>query len=163
MVVRGSACDAASCTSRSGTPASNLAVSGDECVPQRVGPDGLGNPGAAGDRADDPPGAVPVQPAPAGGEEVGPSARSPVARSIARAVRGVSGMVTTVPPLRVITRVRCPRPLHPVLPGAGRGAAGWHERVRLPPQLPARHDDEPDPVPKADGCGSFTVTGSIKR
>ena len=32
-----------------------------------------------------------------------------MARSIARAVRGASGMVTTLPPLRVITRVRCPR------------------------------------------------------
>src|SRR5258708_17367790 len=111
MVVRGSACDAASCTSRSGTPASNLAVSGDECVPQRVGPDGLGNPGAAGDRADDPPGAVPGQPAPAGGEELGPSARSPVTRSIPRAVRGVSGMVATAPPLSALTRGRCPVPL----------------------------------------------------
>jgi len=48
----------------------------------------------------------------------GPTARSPVARSIARAVRGASGMVTTLPPLRVMTRVgdrapgpgaRCPR------------------------------------------------------
>src|SRR5260370_5300304 len=98
MVVRGSACDAASCPSRSGTPASNLAVSGDECVPQRVGPDGLGNPGAAGDRADDPPGAVPVQPAPAGGEEAGPSARSPVARAVAQAGRGEGRVVATVPP-----------------------------------------------------------------
>ena len=31
-----------------------------------------------------------------------------MARSIARAVRGASGMVTTLPPLRVITRVRWP-------------------------------------------------------
>jgi len=54
-----------------------------------------------------------------------------------------------------------PRPLHPVLPGAGRGAAGWHERVRLPPQLPARHDDEPDPVPKADPpTGSPAAAGT---
>ena len=41
--------------------------------------------------------------------KIGPSQRSPMARSIARAVRGASGMVTTLPPLRVITRVRCPR------------------------------------------------------
>jgi hypothetical protein len=34
---------------------------GDERVPQRVGPDGFGDPGAACDPADDPPGAVPVQ------------------------------------------------------------------------------------------------------
>ena len=39
----------------------------------------------------------------------GPSAHSPMARSIARAVRGVSGMVTTLPPLRVMTRVWWPR------------------------------------------------------
>ena len=39
--------------------------------------------------------------------KTGPSQRSPVARSIARAVRGASGMVTTtLPPLRVIVRVR---------------------------------------------------------
>gem|GEM_PF-5044174 len=30
--------------------------------------------------------------------KMGPSQRSPVARSIARAVRGASGMVTTLPP-----------------------------------------------------------------
>ncbi|MGD0068105.1 MAG: hypothetical protein ABSB76_32325 [Streptosporangiaceae bacterium] len=41
---------------------------------------------------------MPFQPPPAGGEESGPSQRSPVARSIARAVRGASGIVTTLPP-----------------------------------------------------------------
>jgi hypothetical protein len=39
----------------------------------------------------------------------GPSVRSPMARSIARAVRGASGIATTLPPLRVIVSVRCPR------------------------------------------------------
>ena len=39
----------------------------------------------------------------------GPSVRSPMARSSALAVRGASGIVTTLPPLRVMTRVRCPR------------------------------------------------------
>jgi hypothetical protein len=39
----------------------------------------------------------------------GPSVRSPIAKSIALAVRGASGMVTTLPSLRVITRVRWPR------------------------------------------------------
>jgi len=33
---------------------------GDERMPQRVRRDGLGDPGAAGELADDPPGAVPV-------------------------------------------------------------------------------------------------------
>ena len=106
IVVRGSACEAASCTSRSGTPASRRG--GDERVPQRVRRDVLGDPGAAGGRADDPPGAVPVQPPPVR-QEHGPSVRSPMARSSARAVRGASGMVTIFPPLRVIVSVRCPR------------------------------------------------------
>ena len=47
------------------------------------------------------------RPSPA--RKTGPPVRSPMARSIARAVRGASGMVTTLPPLRVIVRVRCPR------------------------------------------------------
>jgi hypothetical protein len=37
---------------------------GDERVPERVRSDGLGDPSAARDFADDPPGAVPVQPSP---------------------------------------------------------------------------------------------------
>jgi hypothetical protein len=66
----------------------------------------LGDPGAAGNPADDLGGAVPVEPLRVGGEEQRALVRSPVARSMARAVRGASGMVTTLPPLRVITRVR---------------------------------------------------------
>jgi hypothetical protein len=42
---------------------------GDEGVPQGVRPDGLGDAGAAGHPADDPPGAVAVQPPAAGCEE----------------------------------------------------------------------------------------------
>ena len=41
--------------------------------------------------------------------KTGPSLRSPTARSIARAVRGASGMVATLPPLRVMVSVRWPR------------------------------------------------------
>ena len=80
---------------------------GDERVPQGVRADLLGDPGAAGDPADDPGGAVPVQP-PARRRRgtAARSVRSPMARSMARAVRGASGMVTTLPPLRVMTRVR---------------------------------------------------------
>ena len=66
IVVRGSAWEAAACTSRSGTPASG---GGDECVPERVRSDRLGDPGTARQRADDPPGAMPAQPAPVSGEE----------------------------------------------------------------------------------------------
>ena len=47
---------------------------GDECVPQRVRPDGLGDPGAAGDLADDPGGAMAVQPAAVRGQEDRPLA-----------------------------------------------------------------------------------------
>jgi hypothetical protein len=42
---------------------------GDERVSQRVGRDGLADPGLARDAADDPPGAVPVQPAAVRGQE----------------------------------------------------------------------------------------------
>jgi hypothetical protein len=44
---------------------------GDERVPQGVRPDGFRDPGAAGYPADDPPGAVPVQPPATGSEEDG--------------------------------------------------------------------------------------------
>jgi hypothetical protein len=44
---------------------------GDERVSQRVRGDWLGDPGAAGGLADDPPGAVPVQPTAVPGEEHG--------------------------------------------------------------------------------------------
>jgi hypothetical protein len=49
----------------------NLGVEGggDERMPQRVGPDRLGDSGADGHPADDPGGAVPVQPLSVGGEE----------------------------------------------------------------------------------------------
>jgi hypothetical protein len=46
---------------------------GDERVPESVGRDGLGDLGAAGDLADDPPGAVPVEPAPVRGQERWPA------------------------------------------------------------------------------------------
>ena len=46
---------------------------GDEGVSQRVRRDGLADPGAAGGRADDPPGAVPVQPPPVRGPEHRPA------------------------------------------------------------------------------------------
>jgi len=65
MVVRGSACEAASCTSRSGTPASSAAVT---CVPQGMGADLLVDSGAAGDATDNSCGTVPVEAFP-GGEE----------------------------------------------------------------------------------------------
>jgi hypothetical protein len=50
---------------------------GDECVSQRVWPHGLGDPGAAGEQADDPGGTVPVQPSPVAGEEDRPLAPLP--------------------------------------------------------------------------------------
>ena len=46
-------------------------------------------------------------------------------------------------------------------PSGCRTWRSWHERVRLPPQLPGRHDDEPDPVPKADPpTGSPAAAGT---
>jgi hypothetical protein len=42
-------------------------------VPQRVRGDGLADPGASGDLADDPAGAVPVQPPPVRGQEHRPA------------------------------------------------------------------------------------------
>src|ERR1700735_1078020 len=106
MVVRGSVWDAASCMSRSGTP--RVQGGGNEGVPQGMRPDGLGDPGAAGDPADDPPGAVPVQPTAGPGEE-----QWSLSTLADRKVDGPGGargegMVTTLPPLRVITRVRWP-------------------------------------------------------
>ena len=86
-------------------------MEGQSCLPRR-----------SGDEGGDDVGGMPVQAGPCpvvahGGERVGvgrgfssaarnigPSVRSPVARSIAPAVRGASGMVTTLPPLRVMTR-----------------------------------------------------------
>jgi hypothetical protein len=66
----------------------------------------LVDPGAAGDPADDADGAVPVQPAAVrAGEQrsFGALAGGRIDRpGGARAVRGVSGIVTTFPPLRVI-------------------------------------------------------------
>jgi hypothetical protein len=44
---------------------------GDERVAQRVRPNGLGDPGAAGDAPNDSPGAVAVQSAPIGSQEDG--------------------------------------------------------------------------------------------
>ena len=79
---------------------------GDEHMPQRVRGD---DPGAAGGPADDPPGGVPVRRRPSAARNTSPSVRSPMTRSSARAVRGASGMVTTLPPLRVMVRVRWPR------------------------------------------------------
>ena len=46
---------------------------GDEGVPERMGRDGFRDPGAAGGLADDPPGPVPVQPLPVGGQEHRPA------------------------------------------------------------------------------------------
>jgi hypothetical protein len=67
---------------------------GDERVPERVRPDGLGDPGAPGDSADDLPGAVPVQPTGVRGQEDGSFAA--LADRPGRTWR--EGDVTTLPP-----------------------------------------------------------------
>ena len=66
---------------------------GDERMAERVGPDRLVDAGSAGEAAHDPPGGVAVEPIAVWPRKIGPSTRSPMARSIARAVRGASGMV----------------------------------------------------------------------
>jgi len=67
MVVRGSACEAASWTSRSGTPALS---GGDEGVAKGVRADRLDDPSTPGDPAHDPSGAVTVEaPAVTGDED----------------------------------------------------------------------------------------------
>lgn len=85
-----------------------IETGGDKRVAQRVRLDRLGDPGPAAHPPDDPPGIVPVQPAPIGGQEDRPAGaltndRSP-RRCAARA-----GRVTTFPPFRVTTSVRWPR------------------------------------------------------
>jgi hypothetical protein len=99
---------------------------GDECMAERVRPDGLADPGAASEAADDPAGAVPVQPPPSGVRKIGPLGRSPMARSIAQAVRGTSGMMTILPPLRVMVSVLAssPRSWRDLVTGTGRGPSG---------------------------------------
>ena len=82
---------------------------GDEPVRERVWPDGLGDPGAAGYPVDDPGGAVPVQPTAIGSQQDGPFtalADGQVDRpGGARGERDGDDLAA----LRVITRVRCPR------------------------------------------------------
>jgi hypothetical protein len=80
---------------------------GDERVSERVRADVLADAGATLRTIRPAPCRSSRRPSPV--RKMGPSQRSPVARSIARAVRGASGMVTTLPPLRVIIRVRYPR------------------------------------------------------
>lgn len=97
MVVRGSACEAASCTSRSGTPASSAAVM-NACL-SVCGPTVLVIPARRVARR-----TIRAAPwrssrRPSLARKTGPSHRSPTARSMARAVRGASGIVTTLPPL----------------------------------------------------------------
>jgi hypothetical protein len=70
---------------------------GDERVPKRVGCDGLADPGAAGGLRTIRPAACRSSRRSSLATNTGPSARSPMARSIARAVRGASGTVTTLP------------------------------------------------------------------
>jgi hypothetical protein len=105
MVVRGSACDAASWASRNGTPASRAAVM--KAWRRVCGPIGSSTPARRATRRT-------IRLAqwwsircPSVRRKIGPLNRSPMARSIARAVRGASGIVTILPPLRSTVRVRC--------------------------------------------------------
>jgi hypothetical protein len=64
---------------------------GDQCVAEGVRPDRLGDAGPPDDAPDDPPSGAPVQPPAIRSQTTGPSLRSPMARSIARAVRVPAG------------------------------------------------------------------------
>jgi hypothetical protein len=79
---------------------------GDERVPQRVRPDRFGDPARRATRRTIRAAPCRSSRCPSGPQKIGSSTLSPTARSIARAVRGASGMVTTFPRLRVMTRVR---------------------------------------------------------
>jgi hypothetical protein len=79
---------------------------GDERVTQGVGSHTLGDPGPAGDTAHDPSGAWRSMRLPPVPTKIGRSQRSPTARSMALAVRGARGTVTTLPPLRRMVSVR---------------------------------------------------------
>src|ERR671919_1870553 len=97
MVVRGSAWLAASWTSRRGTP--GLERSSNEGVPQGVRTATLGDPRLSGDATSL------TGPAHEDRALERPSRPSPIARLRARATLGPSGMVTTLPRLRVTVRV----------------------------------------------------------
>ncbi len=107
IVVRGSACEAASWTSRSGTPASSAAIM-NACL-SVCGVTALAITARRATLRTIRPAPCRSSRRPSAARNTGPSVRSPIARSIARAVRGASGTVTTLPPLRVIVSVRCPR------------------------------------------------------
>ena len=85
--------------------------SGDERVTQSMGAHSLGDPRPAGDTAHDPAGRVAIDPLPVGSHEDRPVAAF-ADRQIdgpSPSVRGASGMVTTLPPLRRMVSVRWPR------------------------------------------------------
>jgi len=105
-MVRGSAWEAASWTSRRGTPASNCRLKAWRRV---CGPTGLVIPARRATRSTTRAAPSRSSRRPSLPGKTGPSHRSPTARSTALAVRGASGMVTTLPPLRVMASLRWPR------------------------------------------------------
>jgi hypothetical protein len=74
-----------------------------------MGPDRLGDPGPTGDAPDDAGGSVAVETSAAGAGEDRPLGSFADARSMALAVRGAGGVLTILPPLRRIVRIRRPR------------------------------------------------------
>jgi hypothetical protein len=81
---------------------------GDERVPQGVGPTRLVMPALRATRRTTLPAAWRSRRWPSEPTKIGPSPRSPTARSMARAVRGATRTVTTLPPLRTMVSVRWP-------------------------------------------------------
>ena len=87
----------------------SIQTGGNEGMPECVRADDLGDPGAAATRRTIRAAQCRSSRRLSGITKMGLSHGSPMARSIARAVRGASGMVTTLPPFRVMVRVRWPR------------------------------------------------------
>ncbi len=87
----------------------SVETGGDERVPERVRADVLAHAGAARDLADDPSGAVPVQPPSVMSEEDGSVAALPGGQVDRPGGAGRERDGDDLTPLRVIVRVRCPR------------------------------------------------------
>jgi hypothetical protein len=140
IVVRWSACEAASCTSRSGTPASRAAVM--NACRSVGGVTSLAIPARRAVLRTIRPAACRSSRFPSAARNTDPSVRSPMARSIVRAVRGASGRVTTLPPLRVMVRVRC----HV----RGRGARYRRRSPRRPQPVQGEQRDQRVPGRRAE-------------
>jgi hypothetical protein len=98
---------------------------------------------------------------PSAARNTGPSVRSPMARSIARAVRGASEIVTTVPPLRVIVSVRCPRS-RPRCSMSAPVASETRSPFRASREISACSDAEPGPAATSSAPSSLRSSATAR-